>query len=189
MAGQQELKELIYKYYPKGMAIGDEYAASKEYRLRKQKIDDAIANADIQVGWANFKEEFQKLVKDKSRILADYSFFSGSPAHQISIRAEAFDGLGNNVIVFSVMISVIVNYWAYRFTDQMGTILQPRYSTQNTKEEELIAQVDRIIIDTFPDYQLLEEKYLMESYDHLETSVGLERSPTVFDLLFADHDN
>lgn len=190
MATKQEIQELVYKYYPKGIAISDAYYSSNEYWAKRQKVDEAYHDKSLQAQWANFKEEFRKRpVKEKSQILADYSFFGGSPAHHISIRAEALDGISDEVIVFTVVISVISAFWAYRFMDRAGAGWKARYSPKDKKEKELIAQVGAIIKETFPHHEPLEEEYLLAGYDDIESSLGLGRPPTVFDLLFVDHDN
>ncbi|RQP15313.1 MAG: hypothetical protein EAS52_15500 [Parapedobacter sp.] len=189
MAVQQEIKDLIYTYYPKGLSIGDQYASSKEYHSRRQKIDEAIASKSLMSKWKSFKEKFEKLIRDRSYSLSDYSLGGGSPSFHVSVSPKAFMETDNNVLVFTIAISVISDFWAYRFMDRTDTAWEARYSPASEKERELLSQVGQIMKETFPGHRLLEEKYLSEAYDDVESSIGLKRSPSVFDLLFVDHDN
>src|SRR5690606_33604513 len=109
--------------------------------------------------WKSFKEKFDKLITDRSHSLSDYSFGGGSPSLHLSINPKAFMEADNDVLVFTVVISVISDFWAYRFMDRIDAVWEARYSPKTEKERELLSQVGQIMEATFPSQRLLEEKY------------------------------
>lgn len=183
-----DIKEILYTYYPKNATWNDGYYLSNEYHCRKRTIGDALNDKEKNAKWTLFKSEITDLIIAKSVRLGDYSFGGGGASFHLSVNPKVFSGGFENTIVFSVVISVLADVWSFRFLDVKDDQFISRYKTISKEEEELVDKVKKIVLDVFPSYTLLPEDIAATRCNDVYSESGVE-SPTVFQLLFTDMDN
>lgn len=184
---EEEIDQLIYRFYPKVLVDQYDYSNTQEYLRRREAIRSAISDKSLQSDWVLLKQKLGTLVVDHSQIIADYSFAAGSPALHLSFSPKVFGLPTDELIVITLTISVISRFWAYRFTDRSGVDLIQRYSPKSQTESEFLERLDLLVKGIFKNHQRLDAKYLTKEYD--DVIIDFEASRNVFDLLFAEHGN
>jgi hypothetical protein len=173
--------ETIYQYYPRGITREDGEACmtAKEALLRKNKFNKAkLQNSN----WLDFKSALlQNLLPEITRT-SDYSVFGNGPAYSVAFAIhDVPEALGNIEIL--VLISVISDFWSYRFVDK-SSVPDYRYTVKYKEEKKKIELIDSLIKIHFPQHQLLKKEFHQVKVNEICTFYSDE--PTVFQALFAE---
>ena len=181
---QEEIDQIIYRFYPKIVSDQYDYSNTKEYLERRNVIRSAVSDKSLQSDWSRLKQKLDAWVVDRSQIIADYSFGGGSPGLHLSFSPKSFGLPTDEVIVITLVVSVISRFWAYRFT---GNDFIQRYSPKNQEEAAFLERLDHLVKEIFNNHQRLGAEHLTKEYD--DVIIEFEESRNVFYLLFAQHDN
>ncbi|SEL38865.1 hypothetical protein [Parapedobacter koreensis] len=184
----KDVNRCVYRFYPKNLSLYDEgYYKSQEYLDRRAMVDEAFHQ---NAGWISFKALIEEIMIDRSSPKADYSFGGGMTSYHLSIDPKAF-GLDSerNMLVFTVLISVISDFWAFRFMEKTSDGWSARYTTKNETEEALVRAVSGLVKKCFPEHEKLPEGIHQLTVNDVYMRYAEESGATVFELLFTDHDN
>ncbi|MGJ1263241.1 hypothetical protein [Sphingobacterium spiritivorum] len=160
-------------FYPVGIPISDEkrYEESVEYKRKIKAINTALKNRDH---WENTKHSiFLHLGLQR---ISDYSFAGGYATYYASFRAEQGSSL-----VYSILISVLLPYYCIRISNTETET--KRYRPLNESEILIFDKVSSIIISLFKDYELIDDKELLE-YQVSNIEFDYADPPTIAHLLF-----
>jgi hypothetical protein len=149
---QEELVNIIYKYYPKGITTQnpDKYESSVE-NIRRLKLCDVIKVSN-QNKWEFFKNDLLKYIEGQSSSFSDYTSFGGIPNYIIEIAIRNEQSTNGPKIILHVLISFITDYWIFRFLD---TTYKDNFRFQVTGplEAEIIQNITQLIYKHFPAYR------------------------------------
>lgn len=152
---EEEIDKVIYRFYPKIVVDQYDYSNTQEYLRRREAIRSAISDKSQQSDWSLLKQKLDVLVVEHSQIIADYSFAAGSPGLHLSFSPKSFGLPSDEVIVITLVVSVISKFWAYRFT---GNDFIQRYSPKNQEEAAFMEQLDHLVKEIFNNHQRLEQR-------------------------------
>jgi hypothetical protein len=148
---QEEIDQLIYRFYPKIVADQYDYYETKEYLERRKRIQAAITDKSLQSKWSQLKQNLDAMLVDRSQIIADYSFGGGSPGLHLSFSPKSFGLPNDKVIVITLIVSVISRFWAYRFT---GSDHIQGYSLKRQEELAFLKRLDLLVKGIFNAWML-----------------------------------
>ncbi|MGJ1386653.1 hypothetical protein ACR782_10665 [Sphingobacterium spiritivorum] len=160
-------------FYPVGISISDEksYNESVENQRKVKAINDALKDC---TQWNKTKQSIMlNLGLDD---VADYSFAAGYPVYYGSFRISE-----ESPFMYSLFISVLLPYFCIRLMDTELHI--KRFKPIGELEVSVFKKVSSIITSYFKDYELIDDKDLLE-HQVLNIEFDYADPPTIADLLF-----
>lgn len=160
-------------FYPVGIPITNEksYNESVENQRKVKAINGALKNRDQ---WEKTKQSIVLHLELDS--ITDYSFAGGYPTYYACFRDEK-----RAYLIYSVLISVILPYYCIRITNTETNVRW--FKPLSESELFIFNQVSSIVTSLFKDYELIDDKELLE-YQVSNIEFDYADPPTIAHLLF-----
>lgn len=183
MKTQQELLDIVYTYYPRGINLEDvdKHVNTPEYQLRLKACEKGRESKPV---WSSFKDDLKLSLNRYKGGFDDYTTLGAVPA----FYACAFIGdflTNHKISAIDIVISVIAPFWTYRYA-HLDFGYKFTFPQNHEIELGLIADIDALIRNHFNGYQYLPEQLHQIKLNDVTTAYTASSEATIFNALFID---